>query len=254
MWVEEPRVYKNRSYPRTYDPKTARLKDEYLHLLNSGQPLLFLRHQDFKARDLIKLRSSIAAASPRLASEDALVSPPARLSGVRTSVLGVAVRECTQLDNRRRRMMKKLLGKGAIFILSLPTLDPPHLTALMRVLDRAVPPKRPPPSPEELTKAKQEAEADFVPGKEQKRQRPNLIPQLELAGALLEGKVYDVWDVREIAKLPSLQALHSQIVGLISSPASQLSGILSQASGGQLLRTLQGYQQSLEDSSTPAEQ
>jgi ribosomal protein L10 len=247
MWAEEPRIYKNRSYPRAYNPKTTQLKDEYLTILSSKQPLLFLRHQDFKARDLIKLRSSIAAISSLLvAGEHTPVT--SRLTGVRASVLGVAFRECEHLDNRTRRSIKKLMGKGAIFVLSLPILNPPHLMTLLRVLDRAVPSKRAAPSAEEVAKAKQEAEADFMPGKEQKRQRPVLVPQLELVGALIEGKAYEARDIREMAKLPPLQTLHSQIVGLISSPASQISGILSQASGGQLLRTLQGHQRALEDS------
>jgi hypothetical protein len=40
--------------------------------------------------------------------------------------------------------------------------------------------------------------------------------------------------------LPDLDTLRAQIVGLISAPAAQLSGVLSAAAGGQLSRVLEG--------------
>lgn len=250
MWVEAPRVYKNRSAERTYNPVAVRRKNEYLDLLQTKKPLISLRHQDFKARDLIKLRTGINTAFKKSSPKDEIEAGeaiPPQLVGIRTSALGVALRECEHLDQLTRRRLKTLIGKGSLFILTLPTLHPPQLFTLLRTLDRAVPPKKPPPTPAELAKIKAEQESDFVPGKQQKRQRPKLIPQLEVACALIEGKAYEVPMVKEIATLPALGALHSQIVGLISSPAAQIAGILGQASGGQLLRTLQGYQKSLEE-------
>jgi len=66
-------------------------------------------------------------------------------------------------------------------------------------------------------------------------------------GALIEGRVFKAPDVQEVAKLPTLVTLHAQIVGLLSSPATQLAGVLSQAGGGQLVRTLAGFQKGLEE-------
>jgi len=44
-----------------------------------------------------------------------------------------------------------------------------------------------------------------------------------------------------------LDTLHSQIIGLLSSPGTQLAGVLSEASGGKLARTLEGLKKSVED-------
>jgi ribosomal protein L10 len=54
--------------------------------------------------------------------------------------------------------------------------------------------------------------------------------------------------VRDVSKLPTLDTLRAQIVGLLSSPAVQLAAILSEASGGKLARTLEGLKKGLEES------
>ena len=49
-----------------------------------------------------------------------------------------------------------------------------------------------------------------------------------------------------VADLSTLDALRAQIVGLLSAPAAQLAMVLSEASGGKLARTLEGFKKSLE--------
>jgi hypothetical protein len=250
MWVEEPQTYSNRNYPRTYNPQSVALKNNYLDLLNRRAPLLFLRHEDFKAKDLIRLRSTIrTAATPgRHAFGIPIPSegyPSARLLAVRKAALGVALRECTDLSQSTRRKLKGIIGKGSLFILELPSLEPPHILSLIRNLEKAVPSL--PPRTSSGTK-NTEPDADFVPGKLQPRLRPLTKPSLQLLGALVEGQAMPMPQLQQTANLPPLAMLHSQIVGFLSSPASQLAGILSQAGGGQLLRTLQGYQKGLEES------
>lgn len=51
----------------------------------------------------------------------------------------------------------------------------------------------------------------------------------------------------DVAKLPPLDTLRTWIVGLLNEPAAQLSAVLILASGGQLVRTLEGLKKSLED-------
>ena len=50
-----------------------------------------------------------------------------------------------------------------------------------------------------------------------------------------------------VAKLPTLDTLRAQLVGLLSAPATQLAMVLSEASGGKLARTLEGLKKSLEE-------
>ena len=86
-----------------------------------------------------------------------------------------------------------------------------------------------------------------VPGRKMKRQRPVLDPELTLVGALIEGRVFSVEKVKDVSKLPTLETLRQQIVGLISSPAVQLAMVLGEASGGKLARTLEGLKKGLEE-------
>lgn len=73
------------------------------------------------------------------------------------------------------------------------------------------------------------------------------VPALAVVGGLVEGNLFLLEGLKEVTKLPSLEKLHSQIIGLISSPASQITGVLSQAAGGRVARTLEGFKQGLED-------
>jgi len=50
-----------------------------------------------------------------------------------------------------------------------------------------------------------------------------------------------------VSKLPTLDTLRAQVVGLLSAPASQLAMILGEASGGKLARTLEGLKIGLEE-------
>ena len=63
----------------------------------------------------------------------------------------------------------------------------------------------------------------------------------------MEGRVFVKSGLEQVAKLPTLDTVRAQIVGLLSAPAAQLSGVLSMASGGQLARTLEGLKKGLEE-------
>lgn len=72
------------------------------------------------------------------------------------------------------------------------------------------------------------------------------VQSLAVLGGIIEGQLFMLEGLREVTKLPTLQTLHAQIVGLLSSPGSQLAAVLNQAAGGRLARTLEGLKQSLE--------
>lgn len=190
-----------------------------------------------------KARSSVGM-SPTPVSPEA--AEPPNLKVMRTSIFGVALRDYAPLDKDAISEIANMVH-GGFAILSLPTLNPPQLNAILRALDRAVPPKKPP-TPEQLAQAKAEADADPVtPGRRPKRQRPIKTPELKLVGALIEGRVFTPPAVQDVSKLPTLDTLRAQIVGLLSTPAMQLAVVLSEASGGKLARTLEGFKKSLEE-------
>jgi ribosomal protein L10 len=82
-----------------------------------------------------------------------------------------------------------------------------------------------------------------------KRVRQTRIPELKVMGAIIENRVLLPENLQDISKLPTLDTLRAQIVGLLSAPAAQLAAILSEASGGKLARTLEGLKKGLEESS-----
>ncbi len=70
------------------------------------------------------------------------------------------------------------------------------------------------------------------------------VEAIKLRGGMLEGQKLDAARVKAVAKLPGLQELRGQIVGLLAQPASRLVRMLS-APGGQLARVLQARHASL---------
>ncbi|EJF67317.1 hypothetical protein BD309DRAFT_954682 [Dichomitus squalens] len=255
--LRPPVVYpRMKDTPRVYAERKTYLYNQYTRLLQgtSTAPLLLFEHSDFSATRLIQLRADIAAAvtkhagtvAPSLSSPTP--SPPPTIptfTVLRTSLFGVALREMNNFDDATRKEIAKTVT-GSLAVLSFPELNPPQLKAVLRVLARSVPPRKPK-TPEQLEEEKKAVEAAFVPGRRPKRQKPTPVPDLKLLGALIEGRLFKAEGVRSVAELPTLDALRAQIVGLLSAPAAQLSMVLSEASGGKLKRTLEGFKKSLEE-------
>jgi large subunit ribosomal protein L10 len=64
--------------------------------------------------------------------------------------------------------------------------------------------------------------------------------KLVLIGGALGAQTLDASGVRALAELPSLDELRGRIVGMISTPATRVAGVL-QASAGQLARVFGAY-------------
>ncbi|KDQ63094.1 hypothetical protein JAAARDRAFT_29090 [Jaapia argillacea MUCL 33604] len=257
--IAPPRIYEKKPIPRKYGPRKTYLYNQYTRLLasSSSSPLIFLQHTDFNIPRLIQLRKDIATAAKRHATPTPSLASPSpspvvsevelpTLTVIRTSIFGVVLREYAPLDVAQVSEISKLV-EGGLAILSLPSLNPPQLNAIVRTLDRTIPPKKPP-TPQELEEAERASKADPPqPGRKPVRVRPTLQPELKVLGALVEGRVLVSAGVRDVAKLPTLETLRAQIVGLVSSPGQQIAGVLGQAGGGRLARTLEGLKKSLEE-------
>ncbi len=256
--VSSPVVFPKKPIPRVYSERKTYPYNQYTRLFkdSSTSPLVFLQHTDFSIPRLIQLRGEIAQAArrhvippPSLASPTpgAIIPEPElpKLTIIRTSLFGVALRDFNPIDVSSSDEIAKLVT-GGLAVLTLPNLNPPQLNAILTAMSRAIPPRKPKTS-DELEQAKKDAEAAFVPGRRPKRQRPVPIPELKLVGALIEGRVFKAEGVQDVAKLPTLDTLRAQLVGLLSAPATQLAMVLSEASGGKLARTLEGLKKSLEE-------
>ena len=256
--VKPAKILPGKQLPRVFKDKKGFQYNWYTQILknSSNGSLLFLHHKEFSAQRLVKLRRDIIAASrskPSLASPAPvpISTPEPSLTVIRTTIFGAALRDFQGVNlDEVARMLDGSAGNFAV--LSLPTLDPPQLNAILRAMDRGVPPRKPK-TPEEIKKELEEKNADpETPGRRVKRMRKTLHPELKLVGALIQGQVFLPESVRDVSKLPTLDTLRAQIVGLLSAPATQLAGVVSEASGGRLARTLEGLRKGLEQDTSPS--
>jgi ribosomal protein L10 len=252
--IEPPVVYPSKPTPRRYGERKTFLYNQYTRMLKASEnaPIIFLQHKDFTARRLQTLRREVDLANSRFtpsldSATPTPVADPPKLSIMRTSIFGVALRDFAPLDAEKTTQIAKLVD-GGFAVLTLSSLSPPQLNAIIRAMDRAVPPKKAQTNEVEVKPKKgKEEDVDFVPGRPVPRVRPTLTPELKVLGAVIEGRVFSAAGVADVAKLPTLDTLRAQIVGLLSSPAMQLAVILSEASGGKLARTLEGLKKGLEE-------
>jgi len=250
--VKPPRIYEDKPTPRRYGVQKTFLYNQYTRMLEASDnsPIIFLQHTNFAAQRLQRLRRDIADANAKFSVSLSSPTPPVEnsaptLAVMRTSLFGVALRDFAPLDAEQATKIAGLL-KGGLAVLTLPSFNPPQLDAIFRALDRSVPPKKP-----EITQPapiKPQDDPNFIPGRKMQRVKPVLTPELVVMGALIERRVFGMEGVRDVSKLPTLDTLRAQIVGLLSSPAVQLAAILSEASGGKLARTLEGLKKGLEES------
>lgn len=258
--LDPPQRLPGKKYPRVFKDKKAFQYNWYTSILqtNADSPILFLQHEDFTAERLRKLRLDISTAAQRVAPSLAspvpnIPVPTPTLTVVRTSILGAALRDLPGINKSSVKKMVKD-AKGSFALLTLPNFHPPQLKAVLRAMEKSVPPKSPK-TPEEIKQELAAKNADpATPGRRMKRVRQIRTPDLKVVGALIEGRVFLQEGVVDVSKLPTLETLRSQIVGLLSSPATQLAAVLSEASGGRLARTLEGFKKGLEECGEQASQ
>jgi ribosomal protein L10 len=252
--IAPAKVFPEKSVPRQYPEKKTFLYHRYMRLLEtaSSSTLIFFLHSGFDASRLSKLRKDIVVAAGHPAPSLASLSPSPvssdqpTFSVLQTSVFGAAIRDFTSIDANSGEYFAKNV-KGPLAVLSLPEMEPPLLNAVLRALDRGVPPKKAK-TKEELEKDRREVGADPVnPGRRMKKVKADLHPELKVVGALVERRLFTPEGLRDVSKMPTLDGLRSQIVQLLQSPATQLVTVLSEASGGQLSRTLEGWKRILEE-------
>jgi ribosomal protein L10 len=263
--VKPPRRYPKKTEPRIYSERKQFLYNQYLRFLETSKecPLIFLQHDKFSITRLTKLRKDIAAATsrkggfapsllnpgptPLTPSNDPSITTPPSLTVIRTSIFGAALRNYAAIDAKTAKDISNTVENG-LAILSLPSLDPPTLNAILNALQKSAPPSKPGEEKKASSSKKPSTDdPDFVPGRRVKRVKPTRTPELTVMGALIDGKVFRAPAVHDVATLPTLDTLRAQLIGLISSPANQIAGILGQASGGQIARTLEGFKKGLED-------
>jgi hypothetical protein len=237
---------------RKFSPLKMHLYAHYGDVLKQNSLLLLLSLRDVPTSTLSKLRRELFNTTlPRTSSNpfgvpkgSSVTRSPPICEAVRSHMFLAAMRRDENVKGVQKKTVPLL--QGPIAILSLPTLDPDHLSAVLKVLDRVLPKSTTQPT----TGSKRDDDLLTMPppgGGGVGKMKPPPVPSVTILGGLVEGRLFLLDSLREVTKLPPLEVLHSQIVGLLSSPASQLAGVLGQAAGGQVARTLEGLKRSLEE-------
>ncbi|GAA5857426.1 hypothetical protein JCM9279_002508 [Rhodotorula babjevae] len=217
---------------------------QHEHLLTANPLVLFLRPSDFSAHEWRALRASLAQLPPSATTSTASTSSsststssssssssspaPLSLTVLRPGLLPALLRDPSSpvaraLDPTHLASPSHL--QGPLAVLTAPAVDPPTLSrvlALVQTFSRAPKPDSAPPAP-------------GAPAAE----------RLALLSALVDRQSADVARTHAVAKLPTLDILRAQLVGLVSAPGSRIAGVVG-ARAGELARTLEGFKLGLE--------
>ncbi|KAL8287110.1 hypothetical protein RQP46_004116 [Phenoliferia psychrophenolica] len=219
-------------------------------LLQSSPVVLFLRPGDFSAQEWRNLRAAIAnipsAPSPSSASSAASSSTPSafdtpspalKLTVLRPGLLPALLRSSAFPSSMPTSHISTASHlSGPLAVLTAPALHPPTLSAILNILTTfslSPSPNAPPVDP----KAKV---------------APIVVERLELLSSVVEARAFSPVETKHVGTLPPLDILRSQIVGLLSSPASRIVGVIGERART-VGRTVEGFKLGLEASAAPSD-
>lgn len=194
--------------------------------------VLFLRPGDFSAQEWRSLRAAIAKVPPPTPSSalDA-VAPALKLTVLRPGLLPALLRSTSlppSLPTCHISTASHL--SGPLAVLTAPSLHPPTLSAILQILTTyslSPSPNAPPVDP----KAKKAVE---------------VVERLKLLSSVVEERAFGPSETKVVGTLPPLDVLRSQIVGLLSSPASRIVGVVGERART-VSRALEGFKLGLEE-------
>lgn len=211
--------------PRIYTERKAWLYDYYHHLLSRSQLVLVFKHENLTVADSGAIRTAIAKIPvPKPASvPQETEMEKATMTVTRTGILSPVVRAVRPVATE---FTKSLEGPTAI--ISCPSMSPKYIKQMLAAIEKV------------MKAAKKDDDPKAKGGVKQ--------PAFSLLAGIIEGNTFlDPAQLQEAAKLPELDQLRSQLIGLLETPQRQLLGVVQQAGGGSLVRTLQGLEADLKE-------
>ena len=205
---------------RLFPERKAYLYAYYRHLLSSSPLVLLFSHDNLSVSDLFKLRRAIRGVRSDTGEE-------ATFTIARTGVLSALCKEVA--DPLRGHLV------GPTALVTAPSLEPAYLGKVLHAIERSIRSSR----------------------REEDRNRVVKQPTMKLQVGWMDGeRLVGQQEVERIVKMPSLDVLRGQVVGMLEDGARQVVGVLGAGSGG-LLRTLRGLEEGLkgdvpQESSPPA--
>jgi large subunit ribosomal protein L10 len=116
---------------------------------------------------------------------------------------------------------------GPTALITCPSLSPAYLSKLLSAINRSV------------SSSKKDVPATGPAPKQ---------PEMKLVAGILEGgRLVGGKEIERVKELPELDILRAQVVGMLEGQGRSLVGLLSQAGGGGLVRTLQGLEKGMQE-------
>ena len=211
---------------RPLPPRKSHLFASHQNLLSTSPLLLFLRPTDFAAHEWQTLRANLLPLTPADNPQGGL-----KLTVLRPGLLPALLRD----PKVRASIDTSLIDspshtKGPLAVLTAPDLHPPTLLKLLAVLNAA-----------SVSISRNAAPVD-----PKSKVKVEVVQRLGLLSALLEQRAFGSDQAKEVAKLPGLDVLRAQIVGLLSAPAAGITRVLG-ARGREVGRTLEGFKEGLKE-------
>ena len=200
----------------------------YNHILDTSQLVLLFEHDNCPVKLIDSIRARLSKLpipespllfKPNGEPQKKVISERAKWQVIRTGVFGAVV--------DRRKMGPTDLGPwldGQRAIITCPVFSPGTVDAVLKAVKASV----------------KKYQKEETKGRKPKQPKVNLIV------GILEGKrLMPSSQIEDVAKIPEMGTARSQVVGMLESGGMQLAGLLSQAGGGGILRTLQGLEKDL---------
>ena len=206
---------------RVFSARKAHLFETYRHTLSQKPVILFYRHRQMSVKELERLRIDLEklARTHGTAGEEA-----PQIIVTRTGILSALAKVPWPKEAKSNALALTAIKDdliGPMLMLVYPSLVPPLTKKIFDLFERTGRPKP--------TLAQVSAK---VPKSE--------IPRrLAFVAGLIQGQVLDVKAMKEVNKLPRLESLHGEIIGLIESPMNQLVQTLQLARGSRLVNLLE---------------
>lgn len=226
------------SAARVYTPRKTFLYNYYDHLLHRSQLVLLFSHANLSVSTLLKIRRAIAAIKPSPApfspspltgvtGEGGAAQPfpapeeKAQLTILRTGILSALTRSQPEDSSLRPYL------SGPTALITCPSLSPAYLSKLLSAINRSV------------SSSQKDVPANGPAPKQ---------PEMKLVAGILEGgRLVGGKEIERVKELPELDILRAQVVGMLEGQGRSLVGLLSQAGGGGLVRTLQGLEKGMQE-------
>lgn len=222
--------------------KAAKFKD-YQDLFSSSQLLLFLRVDGLSVKEVNNLRADIKTMlqQQRAAQSPDDVPVDLTFTHVRANLVTPVLASLPHLPSG----LISQHTKGPLAVVTSQHLHPPSLAQFLRIFQKHA---------KEFNKPLEDAAAAGKKGPGGKKAAPQPRDRLVLRSGIAEQrKELTAADIQQLSTLPDLKGVQSQIIGVVDATAAQLVRVLSQASGGEVAQTLEGFKVGLEESGQPKE-